>query len=146
MAILGRFRGRFCDHFFQRLGFIVSIINKTIAMIHKKMDVWKLSIEMVIDVYQLTRSYPVTEKFGLTNQMRRAAVSVPSNIAEGTARNSKKECAHFLRIALGSLTELETQLIISQRLGFCASEANEILEKEKRIAQMLLGLLKHFNP
>ena len=118
---------------------------KTIAMIHKKMDVWKLSIELVIDVYQLTKDFPAGEKFGLTNQMRRAAISVPSNIAEGSARKSQKECAHFLRIALGSLTELETQLIISKRLGFCKLEMEQIFVLEKRIGQMLLGLLKHFN-
>ena len=87
-------------------------------MNHKDLNVWKESIGMDTDVYNITKNFPGEEQFGLTNQIRRAAVSVPSNIAEGAARNSNKEFKQFLYIALGSIPELETQLIISNNLNF----------------------------
>jgi four helix bundle protein len=76
---------------------------------HKDLEVWKNSIKLVTTIYTVTKSYPKEELFGLTNQMRRSAVSIPSNIAEGAARNSKKEFIQFLHIARGNLAELETQ-------------------------------------
>lgn len=77
---------------------------------HRDLDVWKKSVSLVTSIYEITKSFPKEEIYGLTNQIRRAAVSVPSNIAEGSARQGNKEFIQFLYIALGSLTELETQL------------------------------------
>lgn len=85
-------------------------------MDHKQLEVWKKSVDLVTKIYLVTDSFPEKEKFGLTNQMRRAAVSIPSNIAEGHSRKAKDDFARFLRIALGSCSELETQLIISSNL------------------------------
>ena len=83
---------------------------------HKDLDVWKLGIELVQEVYEVTKVFPKEEMYGLTSQIRRAAVSIPSNIAEGYARESIKELIRFLYISLGSLSELETQLLISIKL------------------------------
>ena len=85
---------------------------------HKDLDVWKLSIQLLKDIYQLTSKFPSEEKFGLVVQIRRAVVSIPSNIPEGAARNSDKDYIRFLYISLGSLSEIETQLIIAEELGF----------------------------
>ena len=85
---------------------------------HKDLDVWKLSIQLVKDIYQLSSKFPSEEKFGLVAQIRRAVVSIPSNIPEGEARNSDKDYIRFLYISLGSLSEIETQLIIAEELGF----------------------------
>jgi len=85
---------------------------------HKDLEVWKKSMDFVSNIYKITESFPNKEVYGLTNQIRRAAVSVPSNIAEGAARSSKKEFIQFLYIALGSLSELETQIIIANRLEY----------------------------
>ena len=88
---------------------------------HRDLLAWQEAISLVGIVYQCTANFPKEEVFGLTGQMRRAAVSVPSNIAEGAARNSKREFVQFLGFARGSLSELETQVIISQDLGFLTS-------------------------
>jgi four helix bundle protein len=85
---------------------------------YKKLEVWKLSMEFTKHVYELTEKLPHEEKFGLTSQIRRSAVSIPSNIAEGAGRNSKKEFSHFLSISLGSTFELETQLLLAKKLNF----------------------------
>lgn len=85
---------------------------------HKRMDIWLLSMALVEEIYAITQVFPDTEKFGLISQMRRSAVSIPSNIAEGAARNSDKDFSRFLVIARGSLMELDTQLTISHRLGY----------------------------
>ena len=84
---------------------------------HKDLDVYQTSMELVTDIYHLTKSFPWEEQYGLTSQIRRSAVSVPSNISEGAARKNKPEFIQFLYIALGSLSELETQLIISKNLN-----------------------------
>ena len=84
-------------------------------MDHKDLEVWKKSMDLVESIYTLTQRFPEAEKFGLTSQMRRSAVSIPSNIAEGAARKGDKEFLHFLPIALGSLSELETQYLIATR-------------------------------
>ena len=83
---------------------------------HKNLEVWKESIDLVEDIYKLTATLPKEEVYGLVPQMRRAAVSVSSNIAEGAARSSTKEYVKFLYIALGSNSELETQILISERI------------------------------
>jgi four helix bundle protein len=77
---------------------------------HKKLDVWQLAMECTFDIYRITKTFPIDEKFGLTDQLRRASVSVPSNIAEGASRNTKKEFVNYLYIAQGSLSEIDTQL------------------------------------
>ena len=85
---------------------------------HKDLDVWKKSINLVTEIYKVTKDYPQSELYGLTNQIRRCSVSISSNIAEGAARTSSKEFSHFLSITLGSIAELETQILISQNLGY----------------------------
>ena len=85
---------------------------------HHDLQVWQLGMRLVKDIYQLTRRLPDSEKFALCSQMQRAAVSIPSNIAEGAARSGNKEFLHFLSNACGSLCELETQVIISSELGY----------------------------
>jgi four helix bundle protein len=85
---------------------------------HKELRAWQASMRLVQEVYALTTSFPKEELFGLTSQMRRAAVSVPSNIAEGSARNGTKELIHFLSIATGSLAELDTQLELTKMLEY----------------------------
>ncbi len=112
-------------------------------MLHKNMDVWKLSMDMVTKVYGITGKFPVEERFGLSQQMRRAAVSVPSNIAEGSARKSSNEFIQFLYIALGSLAELETQLLICDRLGLNHTDLTHDYEMCNRIRQMLIGLIHY---
>jgi four helix bundle protein len=108
---------------------------------HFDLEVWKKSIELVKETYLVTKAFPTEERYGLTQQMRRAAISVPSNIAEGAARKSSKEFIQFLYIALGSLTELETQFIISKELDFI--DSNEAyLKMIKSIKVMLRGLIR----
>lgn len=108
---------------------------------HKDLTVYKTSIDLVTDVYQLSQNFPDAEKFGLTSQIRRAAVSIPSNIAEGAARSSKKDFIRFLYIALGSLAETETQLEIVNRLEFIKGNT-EIEEKIVYIRRMILKLIQ----
>ena len=108
---------------------------------HKDLDVWKDSIELVTKIYQLVSNFPKEERFGLVDQIKRAAISIPSNIAEGAARNSQKEFLQFLYIALGSIAELETQLIISKKLGFLNDEG--IFEDLEKIKSKLLGLIRY---
>ena len=108
---------------------------------YRDLNVWKLSIELVKDVYQITTKFPPAEIYGLTNQMRRAAISIPSNIAEGQGRNSFKEFKQFLAIALGSLAELETQLIISHEIGYLNREdSSKLLAALDNIRKMLKAL------
>ena len=111
---------------------------------HKDLDVWKKSMDFVTRLYKVTATFPKEEIYGLTNQMRRAAISVPSNIAEGSARKSNKEFIQFLHIALGSCVEIETQLIISNNLKFMNDESFLELDKERdEIGRMLFGLIRY---
>ncbi len=106
---------------------------------HKDLRVWQKGMELVEKVYSMTASFPQSEAFGLTAQIKRSVISIPSNIAEGAARNSRKEYIQFLYVALGSLAELETQLLIAQRLKFIDSiPESSLLEVKKP----LLGLIK----
>ena len=108
---------------------------------HKDLDVWKEAMVLAKKIYALTALFKKEEIYGLTAQMRRAAVSIPSNIAEGAARNSTKEFIQFLYIALGSAAELETQWLLSQDLGLVKEkELNAHIES---IRKMLLGLIRH---
>ncbi|MGB8993085.1 MAG: four helix bundle protein [Desulfobaccales bacterium] len=88
----------------------------------RDLDVWKLSIEFVKNIYKITNKFPKSELFGLASQLRRAAISIPSNIAEGQGRNSSKEFKQFLGIAQGSLAEIETQLIIANEINYLVGE------------------------
>ncbi len=107
---------------------------------HKNLDVWNNAMDLAIEVYSITSQFPKEELFGLVSQARRAAVSVPSNIAEGAARNSRKEYIHFLYVALGSVAELETQLLLAARLKLVPHI--EALDRVDRVRQMLLGLVR----
>ncbi|WP_313252551.1 four helix bundle protein [Empedobacter sp.] len=110
---------------------------------HKDLEVWKLAIDFVSEIYLITKQFPEVEKFGLSTQMRRASVSIPSNIAEGAARQSDKEFIQFLYIALGSSAELETQLIIAFNLNFIKqNQLDQLILKQEQIAKMLNGLIK----
>ena len=106
---------------------------------HKDLIVWEKSIDFVVEIYSLTDSFPKSELYGLTSQMRRSAVSVPSNIAEGSSRKSRKEFIQFLYIASGSASELETQLIIAKKLNYFQN--NELFDKIIEIRKMLSGLV-----
>lgn len=110
---------------------------------HKNLNAWIKSFELVKELYVLTALFPVDEKFGLVSQIRRASVSVPVNIAEGAARKGKKEFIHFLHISLGSLTELDTLLLISIELGFIRMEESTlIIDKLDIIGKLIYGLIK----
>lgn len=94
---------------------------------HKDLKVWQESMALVENIYQITKSFPSNEQFGLVAQMRRCAISIPSNIAEGAGRKGSKEFVRFLYISMGSLSELETQFEISRRLNYVANEL-EVVE------------------
>jgi four helix bundle protein len=111
---------------------------------HKDLNVWKNSIDLVTNIYEITKNYPNNEQYGLISQMKRSAVSVPSNIAEGAGRNYKKEFIQFLFIAQGSLSELETQLIISVNLKYIEESSFELLNnKMNEIRAQISGLIKY---
>lgn len=106
---------------------------------HYRLDAWKSAMALVSSIYRITRKFPKEELYGLTSQMRRAAVSIPSNLAEGAARTGQKEFAQFLSIAKGSLSELETQLLISADLGFLEKN-HEIFQQAEKVSRLLAGL------
>ena len=111
---------------------------------HKRLKAWQLGMDIAVDVYKLTEEFPSEERFGLVSQMRKSGVSIPSNVAEGAARKSKKEFVNFLYISSGSLAELDTQLELAKRLDFVTNETfkkldEKLLEEDK----VLSGLIKH---
>ena len=108
---------------------------------HRDLDVWKEGIDLAVLIYKLTDTFPKEERYGLSDQLKRSAVSIPSNIAEGAARNSSKEFVQYLYIALASASELETQLIISKKVGFLSE--TDIFETLERIKSKLLGLIRY---
>jgi four helix bundle protein len=109
----------------------------------RDLEVWKLSIDFVKKIYQVTNTFPATENYNLINQIRRAAVSIPSNIAEGQGRSSAKEFKLFLAISLGSVAELETQLIIAGEIDYLTrNEVDPLLNILDRIRKMIKGLAK----
>ena len=113
-------------------------------MLHKDLEVWKESIKLTKQVYKITDSFPKKEQYGIISQMTRAAVSVPSNIAEGAGRTSRKEYIRFLDIASGSLAELDTQLIVSQELKYISQDDLMSIEKDiEKVSKMLHGLMKY---
>ncbi|MGH9929019.1 MAG: four helix bundle protein [Pyrinomonadaceae bacterium] len=113
---------------------------------HERLDVWKRAIDFVVDVYKMTESFPREERFGLTSQLRRAAVSVPAKIAEGAARHSGKEFKYFLSNAQGSISELATELLIAQKLGYVNRRTFDLGNDElTSIGRMILGLSRSVN-
>ena len=110
---------------------------------HKELLVWQKAMQLVVDVYNLIRLLPKEETYGLSDQMRRAAISIPSNVAEGNARSSQKDMVHFLYIAQGSRAELETQLELCELIGYISKERLEpVLMQTQEIGRMLSGLIK----
>ncbi len=108
---------------------------------YRDLDVWKFSVDWVEAIYRATTTWPSEERFGLTSQVRRAAVSVASNIAEGAARRSTGEFLQFIGMARGSLAEAETQLLIASRLGYLETTQTEtLLASADRISRMLVSL------
>ena len=116
-------------------------------MKYSELLVWQKAVDLVTTVYRLTKAFPADEKFGLTAQMRRAAVSIPANIAEGHGRKSTKAYLNHVSIANGSLMELETLLQIAARLEYLENEhLVEVLKRTNEIGKMLSGLTRSLNP
>jgi four helix bundle protein len=113
---------------------------------HKKLEAWKQSMDLVIEIYRTTENFPGQEIYGLTNQIRRAAVSIPSNIAEGAARQTKKEFTNYLHMAQGSLSELDTQIELARRLGYLDAKSWSALDtRMEQIDKMISGLIRHLS-
>ena len=111
---------------------------------HKKLDAWKLSMDLVIEVYKATDKFPRPEQYGLVGQIHRAAISIPSNIAEGAARHTKKEFLNYLHIAQASLSELDTQIELASRLSYIDQISRDTLdERMERIDKTITGLIRH---
>ena len=112
---------------------------------YQDLKVWQLAMEMVAQVYRCTATFPKQEMYGLTSQMRRSAVSVPSNIAEGKGRFSRKELVQYLFRARGSLLELETQILIGRRLGYLGeTEGRQLTTLAGEVGRLLNGLVNSF--
>ena len=113
---------------------------------HHDLDAWKLGIELADLVYKITQHFPTGEKYGLVSQLRRAAVSIPTNIAEGAARGTTKDFRRFLIIARGSLAEVETLIIIASNAGFLAPDSKQqLLSLRGHAARTLQGLIRSFH-
>jgi four helix bundle protein len=113
---------------------------------YKDLVVWQKGIELVNELYSVTKGFPKEEMFGLTNQIRRATISVPSNIAEGWGRNSTKNYIQFIRISVGSLYEIETQLVIANNQNYITNQIKSALsEKIDELGKMLNTLLKRLD-
>ena len=114
---------------------------------HKKLNVWKSAVDLVTEIYHATDAFPAHEIYSLTNQIRRAAISVPSNIAEGAARHTKKEFVNYLHMAQGSLSELDTQSEIARRLGYLSENHWINIDAQmEQVDKMLSGLIRHQSP
>jgi four helix bundle protein len=121
-------------------------ISRIKSKSYKDLEVWQLAIDLVKDIYQLTKTFPITEIYGLTLQLRKSAISIASNIAEGQGRSYAKEFRQFLFIAIGSLGELETQLIIAKKIDYISEDNLTILsEKIDRIRKMIRSLAGKLN-
>jgi four helix bundle protein len=111
---------------------------------HEQLDAWKIAMQLVKAIYQMTSDFPAEERYGLTQQMRRAAISIPSNLAEGSGRNGTKEYLYFIGISRGSLAELETQLQLAIMLGFTTAD-HTAFDLAERTGKLLTGLHKKWN-
>ncbi|WP_417860043.1 four helix bundle protein [Winogradskyella sediminis] len=109
---------------------------------HKDLDAWKKAMDLVEDIYKCSQSFPSNEVYGLTSQVRRAAVSIPSNIAEGAGRKGDKEFIQFLYIALGALAEVETQVLIARRLNYI-DDTQKMTEDIERLTKLIYGLIRY---
>ncbi|HXJ94004.1 MAG TPA: four helix bundle protein [Terriglobia bacterium] len=110
---------------------------------YRQLEVWQKAVALVTEIYQITRSFPREELYGLTSQVRRAAVSIPANIAEGWGRNMTRDYVQFLRVARGSLLELETHLVVARNLKFIeAITLQRSAEQTQEINRMLNGLIR----
>ena len=116
-------------------------IRDEVARPHQRLDVWQDAMALVEAIYRFSRAFPIAERYALTSQMRRAAISVPSNLAEGAARRSTQDYLRFLSIARGSLSELDTQIEIAHRLGF-ASLSDELTALVDRVFAKLNALIR----
>ncbi len=126
-----------CGEFFYSFVFMEQIKS------YNDLIAWQKAIELVRDVYKATQGFPKEEMYGLTSQIRRSAVSIPSNIAEGQARNTKGEFIQFLGIARGSIAELDTQVIISSQLGYLSNETtNDLKDKIAIVNKLNNGLIR----
>ena len=113
---------------------------------YKELKIWQKSVDLAVTIYDVTKNFPKEEMYGLTSQLRRCAVSIPSNIAEGAGRNTKKDFNNFLGISNGSSCELETQLIIAQRIKFIDSNIfNSVQQAVSEIQKMNWSLKKSLN-
>jgi len=111
---------------------------------HEKLEVWKKSVEFTVEIYKITETFPKDERFGLTSQIRRASVSIAANIAEGAARKSSKEFLNFLSMSQGSASEVETEILIAFKLGYCSNVTYaEIMTRLGEIGRMITGLGSH---
>jgi len=112
----------------------------------KRLDVWKKAIELGEEIYKVTADFPKDEMYGLVSQMRRAIVSISSNIAEGCGRRTSKDFIGFLYNAMGSISEVESQLFISGKLGYIKDKrVDELVEELKELAKMLYGFIKYIS-
>jgi four helix bundle protein len=110
---------------------------------YKDLIAWQKAVELATAVYEATRALPAEERYGLTAQMRRAAVSIPANIAEGEGRGGSREFIHFLRIAHGSVRELETHVVIAEKLGYLtAAVAQDLAASTSEVGTIIMGLIR----
>lgn len=110
---------------------------------YKNLDAWKNSFLFVKEIYIVTKNFPPDERFGIISQMRRASMSIPLNIAEGAARKTKKEFIYFLRVALGSMSELDTTIMLSKELEYITeAKEKELIDKLDLIGKLIYGLVK----
>ena len=111
---------------------------------YHNLQIWQNSMDVVQDIYEMVAMFPPTEKYGLSSQITRAAVSITSNIAEGAGRNSTKEFSHFIGIAIGSMFELETQVLIAERIGYIGNEQSKRFQTSiHNLQRMTTGFLKN---
>lgn len=112
----------------------------------KNLKIWQKSVDLAVKIYHITSEFPASEKFGITSQMRRAGVSIPSNIAEGTAKSSSKSFSNSLEISLGESFELETQMIIAERVNLISNETALQLEADiVEVQKMIIGFKSKLN-
>jgi len=134
---------RIQDSGFRGKSSVIDIASKRVVIhSYKDLDVWKRSVNLVVTVYSLTKRFPKEELYTLVSQLRRSAISIPSNIAEGHSKRATKDYIRFVNIAYGSLAELETQLVISEKLNYLpAKDLEPLWEETKSIGRMLNGLI-----
>jgi four helix bundle protein len=111
---------------------------------HEQVDVWRKSVDLTAEIYSVTENFPKDERFGLTSQIRRASVSIAANLAEGAGRRSNKEFLDCLSTSQGSVSEVDTEILIASRLGYLRADgSNTVLGRLDEIGRMITGLCKH---